>query len=176
MRSSIANSLIQYYFYKSAPAIKIKDLTVTELAACNWLLLSVIRPALVVRNLELQTGCVAWFLVVLKAVAVNFALALCVEIVMLEKPNYILSKRATRPVYIWKYKYGWMPSARTRVNSHLRPYETSPSPAIQDISVSGWDLYMQYFVYTRTSLTSMYHLPIRIAIPTPPCPTFNRNS
>jgi hypothetical protein len=30
-----------------------------------------------------------------------------------------------------------MPSARIRVNSHLRPYETSPSPAIQDISVSG---------------------------------------
>jgi hypothetical protein len=30
-----------------------------------------------------------------------------------------------------------MPSARTRVNSHLRPYETSPSPAIRDITVSG---------------------------------------
>jgi len=30
-----------------------------------------------------------------------------------------------------------MPSARIRVNSHLRPYETSPFPAIQDISVSG---------------------------------------
>ena len=88
---------------------------------------------------------------------------------MIEKLDCILSKRATRPVYIWTYQYGWMPSARTRVNSHLLPYETSLSPAIQDItvhghtrhlrlhlyktsppqavqdiSVSGWDLYMQY--------------------------------
>jgi hypothetical protein len=30
-----------------------------------------------------------------------------------------------------------MPSARTRVNNHLRPYETSLSPVIRDISVSG---------------------------------------
>ena len=30
-----------------------------------------------------------------------------------------------------------MPSASIRVNSHLRPYETSPSPAIPDITVSG---------------------------------------
>jgi hypothetical protein len=30
-----------------------------------------------------------------------------------------------------------MPSARIRVNSHLRPSATSPSPAIEDISVSG---------------------------------------
>jgi len=27
-----------------------------------------------------------------------------------------------------------MPSARIRVNSHLRPYKTSPSPAIRDTS------------------------------------------
>ena len=56
---------------------------------------------------------------------------------MLERLNCILFKRAIRPVYIWTYQYGWMPSARTRVNRHLRPYETSPSPAIQDITVSG---------------------------------------
>jgi len=30
-----------------------------------------------------------------------------------------------------------MPSARIRVNSHLQPYKTSPSPAIRDITVSG---------------------------------------
>ena len=88
---------------------------------------------------------------------------------MLAKLDCILSKRATRPGYIWTYQYGWMTSARTTVNSHLWPYETSPSPAIRDISVCGhsrhlclrpyksslsptvqdisaygWDLYMQY--------------------------------
>jgi len=41
-----------------------------------------------------------------------------------------------KATYIYQYKYGWMPSARIRVNSHLRPYETPPSPAIQDIIIS----------------------------------------
>jgi len=72
-----------------------------------------------------------------------------VEIVMLEKLNCILSKRATRPVYIWKYKDGWMPSACTGVNRNLRPYKTSLSPGILDIS--GWDLYMQYLWPMETS-------------------------
>jgi len=38
---------------------------------------------------------------------------------------------------VWMYQYSWMPSASTRVNSHLRPYELSLSPAIRNISVSG---------------------------------------
>jgi len=45
--------------------------------------------------------------------------------------------RGPQGQYIWECKYGWMPSARIRVNSHLRPYKTSPSPAIWYITVCG---------------------------------------
>ena len=61
----------------------------------------------------------------------------CVEIVMIEKLDCVFYLWGPQGQYIWECKYGWMPSARTRVNSHLRPYETSPSPAIRDITVSG---------------------------------------
>jgi len=56
---------------------------------------------------------------------------------MFKKHNCDLFKRATRPVYIWTYQYGWMPSGHTRVTSHLQLNVTSPSPAIQDFSGSG---------------------------------------
>jgi len=79
----------------------------------------------------------------------------------------ILSKRATRPIYmkvqvrlnaISPYQSQQSSPARQDISvsghtRHLRlwPYETSPSPAIQDTSVSGhtrlisgWDQYMQY--------------------------------
>jgi hypothetical protein len=77
----------------------------------------------------------------------------CVEIVMLEKLDCILSKRATRPIYmkvqvrlnaISPYQSQQSsPAIRDiSVSDHtrhlrLRPYKTSPSPAIQDTSVSG---------------------------------------
>jgi len=51
-----------------------------------------------------------------------------VEIVMLEKLDYILSKRATRPIYM---------RVQVRLNA-ISPYQSQQStPAIQDISVSG---------------------------------------
>ena len=52
----------------------------------------------------------------------------CVEIVMLEKLDCILSKRAARPIYM---------KVQVRLNA-ISPYQSQQSsPAIQDISVSG---------------------------------------
>ena len=45
--------------------------------------------------------------------------------------------RGPQGQYIWECMYSWVPSARIRVNSYLRPYKTSLSPAIPDITVSG---------------------------------------
>jgi len=84
----------------------------------------------------------------------GFKLVECtVAIVMLEKLDCILSKRATRPIYmkvqvrlnaISPYQSQQSsPAIRDiTVSGHtrhhrLRPYKTSPSPAIQDTSVSG---------------------------------------
>jgi len=75
------------------------------------------------------------------------AATISVEIVMLEKLNCILSERARRPVKIWTYQYGWMPSTNTRVNSHIQPYETSPSPAIRDILISGHTSHLRLWSY-----------------------------
>ena len=57
----------------------------------------------------------------------------CVEI-LTARSLIVFYLRGPQGQYIWECKYGWMPSARIRVNSHLRPYETSPSPAIRDTS------------------------------------------
>jgi hypothetical protein len=66
----------------------------------------------------------------------------CVKIVMIEKLDCILSKRATRPIYmrvqvrlnaISPYQSLTVISGHTR-HLRLRPYKTSPSPAIRDSS------------------------------------------
>jgi len=57
-----------------------------------------------------------------------------VEIVMLEKLNCILSKRATRTIYMRVQVRLNAISPYQSQHHRLRPYETSPSPAIQDIS------------------------------------------
>jgi hypothetical protein len=55
-------------------------------------------------------------------------LGIDVEIVMLEKLDCILSKRATRPIYM---------RVQVRLNA-ISPYQSQQSsPAIRDISVSG---------------------------------------
>jgi len=71
--------------------------------------------------------------------------------------------RGPQGQYIWECKYGWVPSARIRVNSYLRPYKTSPSPAIRDITVSGHTRHhhsghTRHLCYGHTRLISSWDL------------------
>ena len=54
--------------------------------------------------------------------------------ILIARSFIVFYLRGPQGQYIWECMYSWMPSARIRVNSHLQPYETSPSLAIQDIS------------------------------------------
>jgi len=52
-----------------------------------------------------------------------------------------------------------MPSARIRVNSHLRPHETSPSPAIQDMIISGHTRHRLWPYKAHLRLRPVYAIP-----------------
>jgi hypothetical protein len=71
-----------------------------------------------------------------------------VEIVMLEKLDCILSKRATRPIYM---------KVQVRLNA-ISPYQSQQSsPAIQDISVSGHTRHLRLRPYeTHLRLRPVY--------------------
>jgi len=83
-----------------------------------------------------------------------------IQIVMLEEFNFEFYPEGWQGQYLWQCKYGGIPSAPNRVNSHHQPYDTSPCPHIQDITVSGHSRHHRLRPYERSPSPAIHDISV----------------